>query len=393
MNKQIITVMFKEIKDNFRDRKTLMSSILMGSVFMPVLFVLLMNFAINMQKDKAEADLEIALKGSENAQSFVHFLKTKGAVINPFSGDPEEAIKNKEQEAVLVIPEIFASSFSEGKPARIKVYYDATAKGATNITQQRIKSLIREYSNTIGFTRIQLRGISPLLFQAVIVEDHDVSTPQSKGASAMIFLPYVFILSLFLGSTYLAIDTMAGEKERNSLEALFLNPIKRSHLLIGKLMATISFGLITLVGTMISFKLVIPFMPLEDIGMPVNLGFKNMISLLLVLAPLTVLAASLQTTVVTYSNSFKEAQTYLGILNIVPMIPSMALMFLPLKEKLWMMTIPVLSQNLVINQIMRGEEVALLSMLAAILGSLFVGFALALAAIKLYKREGLLFSS
>ncbi len=393
MNKQIITVMFKEIKDNFRDRKTLMSSILMGSVFMPVLFVLLMNFAINMQKDKAEADLEIALKGSENAQSFVHFLKTKGAVINPFSGDPEEAIKNKEQEAVLVIPEVFASSFSEGKPARIKVYYDATAKGATNITQQRIKSLIREYSNTIGFTRIQLRGISPLLFQAVIVEDHDVSTPQSKGASAMIFLPYVFILSLFLGSTYLAIDTMAGEKERNSLEALFLNPIKRSHLLIGKLMATISFGLITLVGTMISFKLVIPFMPLEDIGMPVNLGFKNMISLLLVLAPLTVLAASLQTIVVTYSNSFKEAQTYLGILNIVPMIPSMALMFLPLKEKLWMMTIPVLSQNLVINQIMRGEEVALLSMLAAILGSLFVGFALALAAIKLYKREGLLFSS
>ncbi len=304
MNKQIITVMFKEIKDNFRDRKTLMSSILMGSVFMPVLFVLLMNFAINMQKDKAEADLEIALKGSENAQSFVHFLKTKGAVINPFSGDPEEAIKNKEQEAVLVIPEIFASSFSEGKPARIKVYYDATAKGATNITQQRIKSLIREYSNTIGFTRIQLRGISPLLFQAVIVEDHDVSTPQSKGASAMIFLPYVFILSLFLGSTYLAIDTMAGEKERNSLEALFLNPIKRSHLLIGKLMATISFGLITLVGTMISFKLVIPFMPLEDIGMPVNLGFKNMISLLLVLVPLTVLAASLQTIVVTYSNIF-----------------------------------------------------------------------------------------
>ncbi|MBL4658978.1 MAG: ABC transporter permease [Alcanivoracaceae bacterium] len=392
MNKQILTVMRKEITDNFRDRKTVMSSIFMGAVFMPVMFVVLMNFVVGMQKDKAEEQLELAIKGIGNAQSFISFVKTKGVKVNAFTGDAKKAVENKDEEAVIIIPETFADNFSKGIPAKIEVYYDASAKGAVNVTQKRIKSLISEYSRTIGMTRLQLRGISPILLQAIIIEDHDVSTAQSKGAMFMSFLPYVLILGLFMGSMYLAIDTMAGEKERNSLEALLLNPIKRSHLLIGKLLATISFGLVTLIATIISFKLAMPFMPLQDLGMTVDLGFKNVGILLLILAPLAVMAASLQTIVATYSKSFKEAQTYVNLLMFVPMIPSMALMFMPVKEKLWMMATPVLSHNLIINQIMRGEQVAPLSIIAAIIGSLFIGLILALVAIKLYNRESLLFS-
>jgi len=260
------------------------------------------------------------------------------------------------------------------------------------VTRRRIQALIREYSTTIGLTRLQLRGVSPLSIQAVVIEDYDVSTAQSKGAMAMAFLPYVLILGLFMGSMYLAIDTMAGEKERNSLEALLLNPIKRSHLLIGKLLATITFGLVTLVATIISFKIAMPFMPLDDLGMTVDLGVKNISILLLILAPLAVLAASLQTIVATYSKSFKEAQTYVNLLIILPMIPSMALMFIPVKEKLWMMAAPVLSQNLIINHIMRGEQVEAGSILTAVTGSLLVGLLFALVAIKLYSRERLLFS-
>jgi len=393
MNKQILTVMFKEIKDNFRDKKTLMSSIFMGAVFMPILFVVMINFVTGMQKDKAESQLEMAIQGVENAKSFVSYVKTKGVKINEFSGDPEQAIENKDEEAVIVIPEDFSEKFSSGTPAKIEIYYDATAKGSTNVTQRRIKALINEYSTTVGMSRLQLRGISPLLLKAVIVEEHDVSTAQSKGAMLLSFLPYALILGLFMGSMYLAIDTMAGEKERNSLEALLLNPIKRSHLLIGKLFATISFGLVTMVVTLITFKLVMPFMPLEEMGMTIDLGIKNISILALILTPLAILAASLQIIIATFSKSFKEAQTYVGLLIIVPMIPSMALMFMPVKEKLWMMATPILSQNIIINQIMRGEQVAPISIILAILGSLILGILLALVAIKLYNRESLLFSN
>ncbi len=392
MNKQILIVAKKEIKDNFRDRKTVLSSIVMGAVFMPVLFVVMMNFIVNMQKDKAEAQLEMVVKGSEHARGLIRFMKTKAVKIREFEGNAKKAIQDQTEEAIVVIPESFAEHFSAGIPARVQLYYDATAKGATNVTRRRIQALIREYSTTIGLTRLQLRGVSPLSIQAVVIEDYDVSTAQSKGAMAMAFLPYVLILGLFIGSMYLAIDTMAGEKERNSLEALLLNPIKRSHLLIGKLLATITFGLVTLVATIISFKIAMPFMPLDDLGMTVDLGVKNISILLLILAPLAVLAASLQTIVATYSKSFKEAQTYVNLLIILPMIPSMALMFMPVKEKLWMMAAPVLSQNLIINHIMRGEQVEAGSILTAVTGSLLAGILFALIAIKLYSRERLLFS-
>ncbi len=392
MNKQILTVWRKEVTDNIRDRKTVMSSIFMGAIFMPLMFVVLMNFITSMQKDKAQEQLEMAVKGADNAKSFISFVKTNGVKIKNFTGDAQNAVRNKEEDAVIVIPESFAEDFSSGTPAKIELYYDATAKGATNVTQQRINGLITQYSQTIGMTRLRLRGISPSLLQAIVIEDHDVSTAQSKGAMFMSFLPYVLILGLFMGSMYLAIDTMAGEKERNSLEALLLNPIKRSYLLIGKLLATISFGLVTLVITIISFKLAMPLMPLQDLGITVDLGFKNISILLLILAPLAVLAASLQTIVATYSKSFKEAQTYVNLLMFLPMIPSMALMFMPVKEKLWMMATPVLGHNLIINQIMRGESVAAISIIAAIIGSLIIGLLLALIAIKLYNRESLLFS-
>jgi len=392
MNKQILTVMMKEIKDNVRDKKSLLSSIFMGAIFMPVLFVIGINLAINMQKDKAESQLEMAVKGAENAQSFISFIKTKDVKIKEFTGDPKKAIENKDEEAVIVIPENFSEKFSEGVPASVKLYYDRTAKGSTNVTQRRIKGLVNEYSTTIGMTRLQLRGVSPLLLKAVVVETHDVSTAQSKGAMMLSFLPYALILGLFIGSMYLAIDTTAGEKERNSLEALLLNPIKRSHLLMGKLFATISFGLTTMLLTLITFKLLMPFMPLEKLGMTVDLGIKNIAILVLVLAPLAVMAASLQTIIATFSKSFKEAQTYVGLLIFIPMAPSMALMFLPVKEKLWMMATPILSQNLIINQIMRGEKVEVISIIAAIFGSLLIGSLLALLAIKLYNRESLLFS-
>ena len=391
--KQIITVMLKEIKDNVRDRKTLMTSIFMGALFTPLLFVVVMNLTVNMQKDKAQKQLEMSIQGKENAISFIKFLETKDVQIKEFSSNPKEAILNKDEEAVVVIPENFGENFSAGIPAKIELYYDATAKGATNVTQRRIKSLINQYSSSIGQARLILRGISPVIMQAIYLEDHDVSTSQSKGALFMAFLPYLLIGGLFMGSMYLAIDTMAGEKERNSLEALLLNPIKRSHLLLGKLFATMVFGLFTMLITIIAFKFALPFMPLEALGIKINFGLKVVGILILILAPLAIMAASLQTIVATFSKSFKEAQTYVNLLIFIPMIPSFALMFMPVKEKLWMYSVPVLSQNLIINQVMRGEAISSASVVVAILGSLFLGLVLALVAIKLYNRESLLFSN
>lgn len=386
------TVFFKEVLENARDKRTVMSSIVMGALFGPILMVIIMNTTIKMQQDKAEQKLEVPVINQSGAAHLMDFLSAQDVVLQELKGSPEEAIKNKDHDVVLAIADNFAEDFSQGRPAKVMLYYDGSAKGAAKVSVNRLRSLLNAYDRSIGTQRLQLRGISPNLTNVVMIEQHDQATKESRGAMLLTVLPYFLIMGLFMGSMYLAIDTTAGEKERKSLEPLFLNPVKRDTVLAGKLAATVAFGLLTLVLTLVAFKLTLPWYPFEKLGMRFNMGMQVMMIMLLVLAPLALLAGAIQTIIAAFAQSYREAQTYVGLVLIVPMIPSMLLMFMPIKEQLWMMAVPILGQNLVINELMRGDIMGWDAIGLAIAGTLIMGLALAWIAVKLYNREKMLFT-
>ncbi|GAA4825765.1 Na+ ABC transporter permease [Marinicella pacifica] len=386
------TVFFKEVLENARDKRTVMSSIVMGALFGPILMVIIMNTTIKMQQDKAEQKLEVPVINQAGAAHLMDFLSAQDVTLQELKGSPEEAIKNKDHDVVLAIADDFAEDFSQGRPAKVMLYHDGSAKGAAKVSVNRLRSLLNAYDRSIGTQRLQLRGISPNLTNVVMIEQHDQATKESRGAMLLTVLPYFLIMGLFMGSMYLAIDTTAGEKERKSLEPLFLNPVKRDTVLAGKLAATVAFGLLTLVLTLVAFKLTLPWYPFEKLGMRFNMGMQVMMIMLLVLAPLALLAGAIQTIIAAFAQSYREAQTYVGLVLIVPMIPSMLLMFMPIKEQLWMMAVPILGQNLVINELMRGDIVGWDAIGLVIAGTLIMGLALAWIAVKLYNREKMLFT-
>ncbi|WP_410968580.1 ABC transporter permease subunit, partial [Salmonella sp. SAL4443] len=87
----------------------------------------------------------------------------------------------------------------------------------------------------IGKLRLVTRGISPEVIRAVYVEQVDVAP--SKGV-AMIFvsyLPYFMIFAIFNGAAPMISDATAGERERQSLEPLLINPVRRRTFVLGKL--------------------------------------------------------------------------------------------------------------------------------------------------------------
>jgi sodium transport system permease protein len=394
MMSQAFKVVFKkEVTENLRDRRTIMSSLVMSAVLGPLMMLGLIMLTTNMTKGKAEEQLELPVINVAGAKNLEQFLLSQGVKIVPM-GDktPEQAIKDKDHDVILEIGENYAADFSAGRVATVKLYFDGSAKGTANISVRKARSMINAYSASMGALRLQLRGVSPNIMKAVSIQNHDQASLESKGGQMMTFLPYFLILILFSGSMYLAIDTTAGEKERKSLEPLFLNPAKRSDILAGKLAATITFGLLTLVLTMIVFKLTLPFYPQKKLGLSLDLGLYKILIMLLVLMPLAVVASAIQTIIASFSKSFKEAQTYVGLLILLPMIPSLLLMFLSVKEKLWMMLVPILSQNLIINQIIRGEEPGMSAILVTIFGTLFFGVVLAWFAVRLYNKESMLFS-
>ena len=392
ISKAFKTVFFKEVMENIRDKRTLMSSVIMGSFMGPLFALGMIYMTAQMGKEKAEKQLELPVINMQYAQNLEKHLLSNDVKILSLDKSPEAAIKDKDHDVVLEIDESFSDSMQAGKPAKVKLYYDASAKGAANVSVRRVKALINGYSSSIGAMRLQLRGISPNLMNVVMIENHDQATSQSRGAQLMLFLPYFLIMGLFVGSMYLAIDTTAGEKERKSLEPLFLNPVSRTSILSGKLAATVSFGLLTLVLTLIAFKLTLPFYPMKQLGMSLTLGIVDLLVMLIVLIPLAVLAGSVQTIIAAFSKSFREAQTYVSVVMFIPLIPSMLLMFMPIKEKLWMYAIPILNQNIVINSIIRGESLGAAAIGLTVFSTLILGLALAWFAVRLYNKESMLFT-
>jgi sodium transport system permease protein len=113
----------------------------------------------------------------------------------------------------------------------------------------------------------------------------------------------------------------------------------------------------------------------------------------LVLVPTVLFGSVLLTFLAAFAKSYREAQSYLSILMLLPMIPTLILMVSPVKNQLWMLAIPFLAPNQMIVKLVRGETITGPEM-AMVLGA---GLALAgllwLIAAHAYKREQLAISA
>jgi sodium transport system permease protein len=96
-----------------------------------------------------------------------------------------------------------------------------------------------------------------------------------------------------------------------------------------------------------------------------------------------------QTIIASFARSFREAQTYLQFLMIIPAIPSILLVVNPIKAVTWMLATPLLSQSLLINQLARGDDLALLDIALSVSGTLAAALLAALVAVRLYRGERL----
>ena len=211
------------------------------------------------------------------------------------------------------------------------------------------------------------------------------------GALAMLFamLPYFLILTSFIGGMWLAIDSTAGERERHSLEPLLTNPVPRDQILLGKLLAAAVFSFTSLTLGLMAFSFAARLLRSQQSGMSLSIGPNVMLSILLLMVPLVLLIVISQMVVAAFAKSYREAQTYLGLLQLLPLIPSIALGVLPLTPQLWMYALPLIGQQLAMLRLLRGELVSLPLMALTTLFTVAAAIAAFLIAKRLYESERL----
>ena len=122
-----LTVFFKELLDNVRDRRTLASALIMGPIFGPVLFAVVINMSIDRALDDAESVMVLPVIGQEHAPNLMRFLESRNIdiVAGPEdAGGAAEAVKSGLHDVVLVVPENFGEQLADTIPARVELYSD-----------------------------------------------------------------------------------------------------------------------------------------------------------------------------------------------------------------------------------------------------------------------------
>ena len=388
----ILTILRKEVRENLRDKRTLTSALLYGPLIGPVIFVLMMNLVINKQIEKAEAPLKLPVIGASHAPNLVDFLRQQGLEPQPPVADPIAAVRDRDADAVLKIPAGYGKAWRKGEPAQVELYFDSSQTDSS-APVRRISQMLDAWGQQNGAMRLIARGLSPSLVQPLHVDQRDQSTPQSRAANLFAILPYFFVLTVFLGGMYLAIDLTAGERERQSLEPLFANPVARWRILLGKIGAISAFSLVSLVISIIAFAIAGHFIPTDKLGMVLKLDAMFAVQVLLLMAPLVALLAVLQTLVSAFAKSYREAQTYLGILMLVPALPSIVLSVSPVKTSQWMYAVPLLAQQVGITDLLRGSAVGGTDIGIALVTGFAAALLVGLVTAQVYRSERLAISA
>ena len=387
-----LVVFRKEVLENSRERRALSMALLLGPLIGPVMFAIMLGFTIAKQLHDSEATLRLPVAGAERAPNLVLFLKQQGVEILPAPADPEQAIRDQVFPVILRIPVDFGEQWRSGEPAVVELLSDQSREN-TRTPYERTRALIQGYISQTGALRLLARGVAPVVAAPAAIAERDLSTPQSRAGILLAVLPYFLVLAVFVGGMYLAIDVTAGERERQSLESLLLNPVSRDQIVVGKLLAISVYAMLSAAISITAFSLCLRFVPTADLGFVLRLPLRAALLIWLIIVPLAPLSAALQTLTAARAKTFREAQSYLQFMMLVPLVPSLMQMINPGKPAAWMYQVPLFNQSVLIGELSRGESVAMAQLALCWGSTLAAALLLSLAAVAAYRRERVAFGS
>jgi sodium transport system permease protein len=389
----LLTVFVKEFLDNLRDRRTLLSAMLFGPLFGPLLFGLMVSRMLEQSVVESDQPLKVTLSGSAYAPGLTRYLESQGVTLTKKEMTEEQARAavrgGGNIPVVVLVPPEYPRLFAAAKPAPLLLFADSADSQNRKIAD-RARLFLATYGSAIAQLRLQVRGVNPLLSVPVAVNEVDVATPTGRAVVVLGFMTYFVLFALLMGGLYLAIDSTAGERERGSLEALLSLPVARGALVGGKILATCAYMCISLALSLTAFVFAFRFVPLERIGMSANLGFGTALLFFGICLPFVPLGATLMTFVASFTRTYREAQTYLSVVLLVPTLPIAFASIYSLKTQGSLMFIPSLSQHLLMTSVLKDEPVSLLDVSVSAAASIGLALVLFTLTARHWRRETML---
>ncbi len=384
---RILAVVRKEITDTLRDRRTLAVSFITAAAAGPIFLLLIFNL-IAREADRTR-ELKLPATGLAQAPALAAFLARNQVTLTAAPDDYEAKLRTGDLDVVLVVDATFAEDVAQGRPGIVRLVADRSRDRAQSSIRQ-VENLLRTYNRQWGTQRLLLRGIAPSVGNPLVIEDIDLATPQQSGALILFLVAFYGLLSSVIGGMAVALDSTAGERERQSLEPLLMTPARPLELVTGKWLAVVFFNALVVLLTLAGFWLTLSFAPLPPVGVPFLFSARELARFLVVLLPMVLLIPAILLYVGSRARTFKEAQANVSVLMfVVSLVPAVQL-FLQQKEPWWLVFVPISGQYMLLKLALRGEPIPLLQLAGSyLLPAAIVAAALAGVA-RLYARESTL---
>ncbi|KAA1261299.1 ABC-2 family transporter protein [Rubripirellula obstinata] len=349
----------REMMDQLRDRRTLFTIAVLPILLYPLVGMLLMQIAQFTQQHptsicivgtdhligdvpplvKTETFVDGLTDNDERLELLCYTWNGVGrhdGVLNQAKNVKETTnnwVRDGIFDAVLVIPPKFADpqARSSDQEASMQLLYNV-ASDQSMVARDRLTGILSKWQSGWVRQRLETTGIDISLLAPFKLADIDIAPERTREAAFWSkLLPFIMLVWAMTGAFYPAIDLVAGEKERGTLETLLCSPALRSEIVWGKLGAVTTFSMMTAIlnaGSMlVTSSFVFKQMGVGggQVGSP---PMVPMLWLLVALVPLSALFSALALAVAAMARSSKEGQYYLMPLMMVT-LPLVLLPMLP----------------------------------------------------------------
>lgn len=383
-------VLFKEIRETLRDRRTILVMLVVPVFLYPVLMIVVQQLVLLGQRSMQERQVTVAVVGDTAP---LPVLRADTALrVTRSDTLPMAALRAGEVHAVLEVQPAPAGGVGT---QQVRLFYDAS-RDASGRARDLVERRFEEWGDSALAGRLRDRGLPASFAEPIAVADTSIATAEQLGGYALgRFLPLLLILMTLLGAFFPAIDLTAGEKERGTLETLLTTPVPARDIIAGKFLTVVATAMTTALLNMVSMLLTFESGVFQlsratkiDFGIPVATG----LLVVLLMIPLAVFFAALCLGVAVRAQSFKEAQTALTPLQFAAIVP----MYLPIIPGIELSypvaLVPIGGIAVLFRDLMAGQAEAGPALVAVGAMALYALLALRFAS-RMFGREEVLFGS
>jgi len=394
--KNVCLIYKKEILGAIRDRRTLISMIIIPLVFYPLLFLGIGYFAMMGQEKSEELISIISIKGRENAPELSEMLENNKKInLVSYTVDSKKKLKDEEIHLLMEIPDDFNLNIEQNNNQLINIQYDSTVQSSL-VAKKRLEEAIENYKQQIIEERLKKVGLNISYIQPIKEEYRDISPDEKRiGSMLSMILPYIIIILIFVGAMHSALDITAGEKERGTLATLLVSQLSRIEIVVGKYFTVMTVSAITMILGLIglSIAFLTPAYALGELSLiKFDFTFNKFFMFFLILAPLVGLASAILILIGIFAKNNKEASTYVTPIYMIAIFLGMISLNQGVDLSSTMFFIPILNNSFAFKELLMGT-VDWGHILSTLASNIFINLIALWGATRLFYQENVIFRS